>query len=81
VKHAWHQLVDIAGEEVPDIPRIMVVQNDSVEDAVLQEAARSDLLVMGLQHSGRRRRRFGELTLNIARKAECAVVLISKGFS
>jgi len=81
MKHAWHQLVDVAGEEVPDIPRIIVVQNDSVEEAVLEEAARSDLLVMGLQHSGRRRRRFGELTLNIARKAECAVVLISKGFA
>ncbi len=81
VKRAWQQLVAIAGEEVPGVPQVTVVQNDSVEDAVLSEAARSDLLVLGLQQTGRRRRRFGELTLNISQKANCAVVLISKGFS
>ena len=80
VKRAWHQLVDTAGDEVPGIPRIKILQNDSVEEGILAEAARSDLLVMGLQHAGHRRRRFGELALNLARKADCAVLLISKGF-
>lgn len=81
VKRAWRLLVAIAGDEAPGVPQVKVAQNDSVEDAVLGEAARSDLLVLGLQHTGRKRRRFGDLTLNIARKADCAVILISKGFS
>ncbi len=79
VKRAWHQLVSVAGEEVPGIPDIQVIQDDAVAEAILAQAAGKDLLVLGLPHTGRRRRSFGDLTLRIARSAPCAVVLISSG--
>ncbi len=46
---------------------------------IVRRAERSDLLILGLQRLGRRRRLFGELTLHILRQTACPIILIGRG--
>jgi hypothetical protein len=54
-----------------------------VAEAVARAAHGRDLLVLGLRteptafHMGRPRARFGELAMDIARRAPCATILLS----
>lgn len=62
---------------------VAVVAASDVATAVVEAAANCDLLVMGLQAErnpfgvGRGRAAFGELSLEIARRASCATILLS----
>ncbi|WP_428262840.1 APC family permease [Haliangium sp.] len=62
---------------------VRIASSDDVVAAVVAEAADYDLLVLGLQvehaalHMGRSRASFGDIALDIARRAPCATVLLS----
>jgi nucleotide-binding universal stress UspA family protein len=49
-----------------------------VADEIAARAAGSDLLILGLQRLGRRRRVFGEQVLEIARRTTCPLLMISR---
>ncbi len=59
--------------------RVEVVRSDDPSSAILEEAATSDLLILGLRQSRSTGRKvFGKVTLRIARSAPCAVILLSR---
>jgi hypothetical protein len=73
----------LARVHLPGAHAVEVVQAADVAAAVAGAARASDLLVLGLRtepaafHLGRPRARFGELAMDIARRAPCATVLLS----
>ncbi len=59
--------------------RVEVVRSEDPSAAILEEAAASDLLILGLRQSRSTGRKvFGKVTLRIARSAPCAVILLSR---
>ncbi|HUS67021.1 MAG TPA: amino acid permease [Kofleriaceae bacterium] len=68
----------VADLNIPVEPIIEVVRSDDPAQAILEEAARSDLLVLGLRQSSSGRKVFGKVTLRIARGAPCAVILLAR---
>lgn len=56
---------------------IRVVRDDHVADAVAREASDCDLVILGIQRHGRRRKIFGQVTLDIGRKTSCALLMLS----
>jgi basic amino acid/polyamine antiporter, APA family len=61
---------------IPVTPTVDVVRSDDPASAILAEAAKADLLVLGVQtKSGRKA--FGDVALGIARGAPCAVIMLS----
>ena len=51
---------------------------DSDMKEITNNAAESDLVIIGLQRLARRRKKFGKLTLQIARETSCPLIMISR---
>jgi APA family basic amino acid/polyamine antiporter len=70
----------VADLNIPGVAtRVEVVRSDDPAAAILEEAAHSDLLILGLRQSRSTGRKvFGKVTLRIARSAPCAVILLSR---
>ena len=68
----------VADLNIPVEPIVEVVRSGDPAEAILAEAARSDLLVLGLRQSSSGRKVFGKITLRIARSAPCAVILLAR---
>jgi APA family basic amino acid/polyamine antiporter len=64
-----------------DIPHatVLATPSDSAADEVIAQAASADLVILGLQRVGRRRKLFGQFALQIARRTSCPMLLISSG--
>jgi amino acid transporter len=77
------QALRLARAHLPGAHDIDVVQAADVAAAVARAASACDLLVLGLRseptafHMGRPRAVFGELAMDIARRAPCATILLS----
>ncbi|MGA1796129.1 MAG: APC family permease [bacterium] len=71
-------LTHFAGDEVPIEPRVQVIRSDNVVKGVRRHAAQSDLVILGIQRYGRRRKVFGEVALEIARVTPGATLIISR---
>lgn len=54
------------------------VRSDDVGAAIIEAAARTDLLILGLSRIGRARRVFGEVTRKIIANTECSTLVISE---
>jgi APA family basic amino acid/polyamine antiporter len=73
----------LARAHLPGAHDVQIVQAESVVEAVTGAAAAHDLLLLGLraEHGalrvGRPRAVFGELAMDIARRAPCATILLS----
>jgi nucleotide-binding universal stress UspA family protein len=75
-RSAERGLKRIAVDEVPGPVVTEVVKSHEVTMEIAQRAMESDLVILGLQRSGRRRKLFGDLTLQIARNTNSGIIMI-----
>ncbi|MCA9566066.1 MAG: universal stress protein, partial [Myxococcales bacterium] len=68
----------LAAEEAKGRHRAEVITSTDVKAALVHAAAEHDLVVLGLQRVGRRRRIFGDLAIRIADETGTATVMISR---
>lgn len=68
----------IAQDEVPGKSRVQVVKSNEVEKVLMENACLSDLLILGLQRVSKNRKTFGPLTIKLAQKTECPIIMISR---
>lgn len=73
-------LFQIAEDQVPHGQfKVVVVKNNNVSEEIIAHANESDLMIVGLQRFGRRRKEFGKLPLYIAEQIKCPLLMISRG--
>lgn len=77
-RSAERGLKRIALDEVPGPAVTEIVKSDDVASEISRRAMESDLVILGLQRSGRRRKILGELTLQIARGTNCGMIMIGR---
>lgn len=78
LRAAERDLRQTAQEEAPGFGVAHVERSDDPAACILQAAAESDLVVLGVQRVSRRQKAFGPFSLRIARDAPCATLLISR---
>ena len=67
-RHARRELKKLARDEAPRVSTASVTLRDDMITEVVERAADSDLLILGLQRLGRRRKVFGKTVLEIAQR-------------
>lgn len=73
-------LFQIAEDQVPHGQfKVVVVKNNNVSEEIISHAEQCDLMIVGLQRFGRRRKEFGKLPLYIAQQTKCPLLMISRG--
>ncbi len=77
IDRAERDLAQIARDKAPGSTHVVGL-NNSVVDEITHRASDSDLAILGLQHVSRRRRAFGELSLQVARDTSCATIMLSQ---
>ncbi len=77
-RRARRELRKLARDEAPGVSTAVVTLRDDVVAEVVRRAADSDLLILGLQRLGRRRKVFGERVLEIAQSTTCPLLMISR---
>jgi len=75
-RNAERGLKRIALDEVPGPAATEVVKSHDVTAEITRRAMESDLVILGLQRPGRRRKLFGDLTLQIARSTNSGIIMI-----
>lgn len=78
LKWMRYKLSRFAADEVPIEPKVEVVRKKNVIDGVKEYAAESDLVILGIQRMGRRKKVFGDIAMEIARVTPGATILISR---
>ncbi|MGA1875357.1 MAG: amino acid permease [bacterium] len=73
-----YKLARFAGDEVPIHPNIEVIRSNDVVSVVKEYAKDKDLVILGIQRLGRRKKAFGAVALEIARVTGGATILISR---
>lgn len=58
--------------------KIKVEKSDDIAGHIISRVAESDLVILGTQRLGRRRKSLGELILRIARETDCPILMISR---
>jgi nucleotide-binding universal stress UspA family protein len=71
-------LTKLSTMRIPVKPSVQVIRSDDPAAAILAEAARCDLLILGVGRSRQGRKRLGAFNRNLAFDAACAVVLLSR---
>lgn len=74
--HKW--LRRLADDEHAADARIVVIRSNRPDDEIIRQSANTDLLVLGLQRQGRRRKVFGDIVLQIARRTTCGLILVNR---
>ena len=77
-RRAARDLRKLARDEAPGDSTVTVILSDDVVNEVVGRAVDCDLLVLGLQRLGRRRKVFGERVLEIAEHTTCPLLMISR---
>lgn len=72
------ELVQFGRDEARGAYQVEVVRSDDVVSAVVDQAGRCDLLILGAQRLARGRKSFGRITLQIAHRTDRPVILISR---
>ena len=67
----------LAEVRVLGAPRVEVIRSDDPAIALIEEASRHDVIVLGIQSVGWGRKVFGDVALRIARVAPCATIVLS----
>jgi amino acid transporter/nucleotide-binding universal stress UspA family protein len=57
---------------------IVVDLNASPVDAVVKQAEESDLIILGVQRVGKNRKLFGQFAMEVARRTDCPIIMISR---
>ncbi len=78
VERALKNLDKLANDEVPGVPMVQIALSNDVVAEITKRAAESDLVILGLQRLARRRKKFGMLALQIARKTSCPLIMITR---
>ncbi|MFC1597220.1 amino acid permease [Planctomycetota bacterium] len=71
------ELARIARDEAPGHSQVVVVRSNEAGRVVVDRAAESDLVILGVQRLSRRQKAFGHITLDIARETDCPILMIS----
>lgn len=79
VREATRELRYIASEEAGESAVVVVERDADVVGCITRHAAEADLVVLGLQRIGRRRRVFGSLPIHLSHHSEAAILMISRG--
>ena len=77
-RRAERELRKLASDEAPNVSKAVVALSDDVVAEVGGRAAASDLVILGLQRVGRRRKLFGERVLEIAQVIPGPLLMISQ---
>ena len=77
-RHVRRELRKLAKDEAPGVSTASVILRDDMITEVVDRAAECDLLILGLQRLGRRRKVFGKIVLEIAQKTTCPLLMISR---
>ena len=77
-RKARRELAHKALEEVPFHSQVEVISDDDAAGTLVRKASESDLVVLGLQRLGRKRKMFGNTALKIARETGCGIIMISQ---
>ncbi|RMH23157.1 MAG: amino acid permease [Acidobacteria bacterium] len=75
---ARRELEAQAQDEAARGARIELVTAGDVAGAVVERAEDCDLVILGLRRLARRRRVFGDLVLDLARRTDCGLLLIAR---
>ncbi len=75
---AHAEIVRMARDEVLATPQVEAVRGESTAAEIARRAADSDLIVLGAQRLGNRRKAFGDLALRVARATDRPILLISR---
>ena len=78
-RSAERGLKRIAVDEVPGPATTEIVKSHDFTTEITRRAMESDLIILGLQRSGRRGKLFGDLTLQVARSTNCGIIMIGRG--
>ena len=68
----------LADMNIPGKPVIEVVRGDDPAERILAEAARCDLVILGLRRSRQGRHMLGSINRRVAFEASCAVMLLAQ---
>lgn len=74
--HTW--LRRLAEDEQATGARTLVIRSNRPAEEIVRRAAETDLLILGLQRKGRRRKVFGDMVLEIARNTSCGLILVNR---
>ncbi len=72
------EIRELADDERAGRSRVEILHRDDVADAVVERAARAELVVLGMRRLGRRRKTFGDIPVRVARETGSAVLMISR---
>jgi nucleotide-binding universal stress UspA family protein len=75
---AERQVDLLARDEAPRSWQKLIVENDDIPSEVCTQALDYDLMILGLQHLGRRQRRVGRVPLEIANQSSVPLILIGE---
>jgi nucleotide-binding universal stress UspA family protein len=78
VRRVRRALVRLSADEARQRCQIEVLRDDDALTAVAARAAASDLTILGVQRHGRRKKLFGDFTLQIAQRTSCPLIVISR---
>ena len=77
-REAREALEELAQEEAPGFGKARVVVSDDPGGTILAHANETDLILLGIQRHGRRRKAFGDIPMRIARDGSCATIQVSR---
>ncbi|MFH1679056.1 MAG: universal stress protein [Candidatus Eisenbacteria bacterium] len=77
-ERARRDLARLAEDEIPGPCELEMIESGDVAKEVAARAADHDLVVLGLQRLGRRRKVFGDAALRIARTTDCGIIMTSR---
>jgi nucleotide-binding universal stress UspA family protein len=78
VRIAKRDLRRLADDAVRDQCHVEVVQSDDALTTIASHADASDLLILGVQRLGRRKKLFGNFTRQIAQRTRCPIIAMSR---
>ncbi|NOY70714.1 MAG: amino acid permease [Deltaproteobacteria bacterium] len=67
-----------AEDEQAEHAEIIVIKNNNPTGEIIRRASGFDLLILGLQRLGPRRKMFGDAVLKIAKSTSCGLILINR---
>jgi nucleotide-binding universal stress UspA family protein len=78
IRLAKRDLRRLADDEVREPCEVVVELSDDALATVVQYADESDLLILGVQRHGRRKKLFGGFTRQIAKQTSCPIIVMSR---
>ena len=76
-KKARRELAALVSDEIPGAAEVRLVESPDAVGELSVHAAGFDLLVLGIQRQGWRRKIFGSFTRNLVEETSCPLILIS----